>query len=118
MRVILAVAAIVLLGIALAAAYVGYRGHYCTAPQSIPQTSARVIRTAIQQWQAMNNSSGCPTIEQLVADKQLDTEWPTRDPWAQPYRLQCTAGEVTVSSAGPDRRFGTNDDIIVPRPLR
>ena len=39
-----------------------------------------------------------------------------RDPWGRELRLSCTtssaADDVTVTSAGPDRIFGTADDIV------
>ena len=36
------------------------------------ETGARIVRTAIQQWQAANNETSCPTMSQLVQEKQLD----------------------------------------------
>jgi general secretion pathway protein G len=33
------------------------------------------------------------------------------DPWRQPYRYSLTNGAVVLSSAGPDRRPGTPDDL-------
>jgi general secretion pathway protein G len=30
------------------------------------ETGARIVRTAVQQWQAANNETSCPTISQLV----------------------------------------------------
>jgi general secretion pathway protein G len=78
------------------------------------KTGARVIRTAIQNWQATSNETSCPTISQLVQEKQLDPGQNNNDPWGQPYVLQCTEDEVIVTSAGPDKKAGTRDDIRVP----
>jgi general secretion pathway protein G len=78
------------------------------------KTGARVIRTAIQNWQATSNETSCPTISQLVQEKQLDPGQNNNDPWGQPYVLQCTEDEVIVSSGGPDKKAGTKDDIRVP----
>jgi general secretion pathway protein G len=78
------------------------------------KTGARVIRTAIQNWQATSNETTCPTISQLVQEKQLDPGQNNNDPWGQPYVLQCTEDEVIVSSGGPDKKAGTKDDIRVP----
>ncbi|HEY6559786.1 MAG TPA: type II secretion system protein [Polyangiaceae bacterium] len=78
------------------------------------KTGARVIRTAIQNWQATSNESTCPTISQLVQEKQLDPGQNNNDPWGQPFVLQCSDDEVIVSSAGPDKKAGTKDDIRVP----
>ena len=34
------------------------------------------------------------------------------DPWGSPFRCQVRQNVCTVSSAGPDRVFGTEDDIV------
>lgn len=79
------------------------------------ETGARVIRQATQSWQASNNETNCPTISQLVQDKQLDPGANTNDPWGQPFQITCTDGEVTVASTGPDKKKGTKDDVKVPK---
>ena len=79
------------------------------------ETGARIVRSAIQQWQAANNENSCPTISQLVQEKQLDPGQSTNDSWNQPYTLNCTDDEVVVSSNGPDKKKGTKDDISVPK---
>lgn len=84
------------------------------AQRTQAKTGARVIRTAIQQWQAVNNETTCPTISQLVQEKHLDPGQSTNDPWGQPYTLNCPGDEVTVISPGPDKKKGTKDDIAVP----
>jgi general secretion pathway protein G len=79
------------------------------------EAGARTIRMAVQQWQAANNETSCPTISQLIQDKQLDTGQNTNDPWGQAYNLSCTDDEVTVTSNGPDKKKGGKDDISVPK---
>jgi general secretion pathway protein G len=79
------------------------------------ETGARVVRTAVQQWQAANNETSCPTISQLVQEKQLDPGQSTKDSWNQDFTLNCTDDEVIVSSNGPDKKKGTKDDIVVPK---
>src|SRR5512146_2224848 len=79
------------------------------------ETGARVIRGAIQNWQRTNNESTCPTVAQLVQEKELDSAQNNDDPWAQPYILQCTDDDVIVASNGPDKKRGTPDDIRVPK---
>jgi len=79
------------------------------------ETGARTIRMAVQQWQAANNETSCPTVSQLIQDKQLDTGQNTNDPWGQAYNLNCSDDEVTVLSNGPDKKKGTKDDISVPK---
>jgi len=36
----------------------------------------------------------------------------TFDPWGMAYRFDCNGKQLTVSSAGPDRTYGTADDIV------
>ena len=79
------------------------------------ETGARTIRMAIQQWQAANNETSCPTVSQLIQDKQLDSGQNTNDPWGQAYNLNCSDDEVTVTSNGPDKKKGGKDDIQVPK---
>ena len=79
------------------------------------EAGARTIRMAVQQWQAANNETSCPTVSQLIQDKQLDTGQNTNDPWGNAYSLNCTDDEVTVISSGPDKKKGTKDDIAVPK---
>ena len=79
------------------------------------EAGARTIRMAVQQWQAANNETSCPTVSQLIQDKQLDTGQNTNDPWGQAYNLNCSDDEVTVTSNGPDKKKGGKDDIQVPK---
>jgi general secretion pathway protein G len=79
------------------------------------EAGARTIRMAVQQWQAANNETSCPTVSQLIQDKQLDTGQNTNDPWGQAYTLNCSDDEVTVTSNGPDKKKGGKDDISVPK---
>jgi general secretion pathway protein G len=79
------------------------------------ETGARIVRTAIQQWQAANNETSCPTMSQLVQEKQLDPGQSTKDSWNQDFTLTCTDDEVIISSNGPDKKKGTKDDIVVPK---
>ncbi len=78
------------------------------------RTNARMIRTAIMDWQRVNNESGCPTMSQLVQEKHIDSAAQTDDPWGQAYVLNCTEDDVYVKSSGPDKKKGSKDDIQVP----
>jgi len=76
-------------------------------------TGARVIRGAAQNWQMTND--GCPTISQLIQDKQLDKAQDTNDPWGGDYTIVCTDDDVVVTSDGADKKKGSADDISVPK---
>jgi general secretion pathway protein G len=79
------------------------------------EANARTIRTAVQSWQAMSNESTCPSMNDLVASKNIDSASNTKDPWGEDYQLTCPDGEVVVTSGGPDKKRGTSDDISVPK---
>jgi general secretion pathway protein G len=77
---------------------------------------ARVIRSAVSQWQlAENDYATGPTVSQLVQDKQLDAGQESNDPWGQPFEITCGDDEVTVASTGPDKQAGNADDIVIPK---
>lgn len=78
-------------------------------------TGARVIRGAAQNWQMTND--GCPTISQLIQDKQLDKAQDTNDPWGGDYTIVCTDDDIVVTSDGPDKKKGTTDDVAVPKAI-
>jgi len=40
------------------------------------------------------------------------------DPWGTPLSIRESSGSVIITSAGPDRKFGTSDDIIETRSLQ
>jgi general secretion pathway protein G len=79
-------------------------------------TGARVIRSAVSQWQlAENEYSVCPTVSQLMDDKQLDSGQNSQDPWGQDFQIACVDDEVVVTSFGPDKKLGSSDDITIPK---
>lgn len=53
-------------------------------------------------------------------DSWLDSEYPQRadrvDSWGTPYVAEVNSSTVQVQSAGPDRVFGTPDDILSEEP--
>ena len=73
--------------------------------------SAGVIKTAAQQYMHLDSPSGtCPTIKELVDGKHLD-KGKTEDPWGTPFKIQCDGDEISVVSAGRDRKENTPDDV-------
>ena len=69
---------------------------------------AATVRQAARAFEL--DEGRCPSMEQLLSSAALDEEARTVDPWDTPFRLECSDGP-RVSSAGPDREFGTEDDI-------
>jgi general secretion pathway protein G len=87
---------------------------YNKAQVDAANNSARGVRDAVIRWKA-TGGEGCPTVSQLVQDKQIDTASKVDDPWGSAYKIACTEDEVIVSSAGPDKKEGTADDISIPK---
>ncbi len=59
----------------------------------------------------------CPTPEQLVASGLVRRNSSIRDRWESPFRVECSEpGDIVVISAGPDRAFGTHDDLSTRAP--
>ncbi|MCU0654949.1 MAG: type II secretion system protein GspG [Polyangiaceae bacterium] len=79
------------------------------------ETNAREIRNAVQRWRGLRGGSDCPSISQLVQDKEIDSASKTDDAWGSPYKIACTEDDVIVSSPGPDKKEGSADDIVVPK---
>lgn len=86
---------------------------YKETQRKTAKTTARNIRQIAIQFMALDGAAeGCPTVESLIAAKQLDAAGDTKDPWGEPYKISCSADDVTVSSTGPDKK-ASDDDIIV-----
>lgn len=84
-------------------------------PNELTEISIRVIRNGVQQWQATNEVTSCPTMSELQRELHVDRSESGLDPWGHPYTFVCADDEVTVSSDGADGVHGTPDDITVPR---
>ena len=85
------------------------------AQEDTALNSAREIRNAVVRWRATRGGDDCPTVAQLVSDKEIDTASKVDDPWGSPFKIACTPDEVTVSSLGRDKKEGTKDDLSVPK---
>ncbi len=76
-------------------------------------TTARNIRQVTTTGVALKSGGDCPTVQTLIAAKELDSAGDTEDPWGQPYNIVCEGDDITVTSPGPDKKDGTEDDIVV-----
>lgn len=60
------------------------------------------------------------SFQRRELDSWLDSEYPERadrvDSWGTPYVAEVNRSTVQVQSAGPDRTFGTLDDILSEEP--
>jgi len=74
----------------------------------------KAARDATAQFM-MDNGNNCPRgIDELVSQKYLDRN-NVKDPWGKELIFRCPASGdsvgADVSSAGPDKKEGTPDDI-------
>lgn len=65
------------------------------------------IAAAVEGY--MLDNSDCPSVEDLVEDKQIKKA--VKDPWGNGFKIECDGDNVTVTSAGKDEQFGSEDDV-------
>lgn len=84
-----------------------------------------VLKAALNQYRATyGHYPGGSALAQIAALRGnnprkiyfLDLDNAFIDPWGTAYRVELDGTNVEVSSAGPDRRFGTADDRTTREP--
>jgi hypothetical protein len=81
------------------------------------RTQCNAIRSAMILYQDSHPRGACPTVVQLKTDGDLDPSFSATDPWGSSFKTQCTReNDVVCSSPGPDRTWGTSDDMREPPP--
>lgn len=55
----------------------------------------------------------CPTLNDVFGEDVASTA-KSRDQWGTPFSIVCSDRTITIVSAGPDTRLGTEDDISTP----
>jgi hypothetical protein len=88
--------------------------HYETASRSLPNCPWSCMTAELEKYGLWN-----PTVEYVDHDRPV-TEYvphiPHRDPWGCRYAFDIRGERAfSLTSSGPDRRFGTDDDIRVDR---
>jgi general secretion pathway protein G len=76
--------------------------------------NAREIRNAVTRYRSRGTDT-CPTMTQLVSEKEIDSASKLDDPWGSAYKIECAEDEVYVLSPGPDKKENTADDISIPK---
>lgn len=73
------------------------------------------IRKALIIYHKVHDSCLAPSqfTEYLKQEFRSVVKDPTLDPWERPYRYSLIAGGFQIESSGPDRRFGTTDDLRI-----
>lgn len=108
--IVVAIIAMVSGGVAIVAI-----GQMTRARLTQAETDARQIRATVQTYFLTENTSDCPSMNDLLAANLLDDASKTTDPWGHEWAISCSYDRVTVSSTGPDGAPRTPDDISVPR---
>lgn len=109
---------VVLSIIALLASVIGIAvyGHLMKARIDTTRQSALRIRQTVILYR-MDRGDECPTVDQLRAAELIDSAAKLTDAWDQPFVVKCgERGEVHVASSGPDKKHGSEDDILAPEP--
>ena len=107
---------ITIIGVLTAAISVGVMKAKKTADIGTAKTACNSVKSATLLWKNAHPDQDCPTVEQLKTERFLDRGFVPKDSWGNPYKISCDVDEITCSTAGPDRKEGTEDDIIVPQP--
>ena len=76
------------------------------------QTTERVADALEASVTWATTHDGCPGIDELGVERD--------DAWGTPMQIRCTDLQLMVVAAGPDRAFGTADDLATsqPRPAK
>jgi general secretion pathway protein G len=109
------VVVISLIGLLTAAIAVGVMKTFNEGRIKTATIACHELRTAVQTHFVNHpEESDCPTPAKMQEAHELDAAMSLRDPWGTPYALECQADEVVAISAGPDKAFGTEDDLRAP----
>lgn len=73
------------------------------------RTDAQTIRSAVELY--LTSSTSCPSVEDLVRERILNSSTKTKDAWDHDFVIECNGNDITVSSNGPDGQAGSEDDI-------
>lgn len=102
-------------GALLATVFVLFRSCGCIPKTEQARADMHIIQPIAEKWRAGHSPDACPTVATLQLEGALSTATTCRDPWDHDFRIWCRPEQaVSLSSAGPDGRFGTDDDIVTP----
>src|SRR5579859_2523867 len=101
---------ITIIGVLTAAISVGVMAAKKKADIGTARTACNSVRSAVLLWKNGHPNEDCPTVDQLKQEKLLDTGFSKTDAWGNSFKLDCQADEIVCTTAGPDRKEGTDDD--------
>jgi len=85
------------------------RYDFCMPAVAIAQGTVGAYADAYRRWSADHRGTPCPTALSDLEGYAGGAS--TQDPWARPYVVRCSPSAFEVLSSGPDRQFGTADDL-------
>ena len=103
------------LGIVLALSLLSCDARFKAAQQKQAQIDVQALASAAEVYRVDHSKEPCPTVEKLRTTNTISEASKLTDPWDTTYRLVCTDTDVTATSAGPDKTFGTADDVSSPK---
>ncbi len=99
-----------IIGILLAAGLATYSTVQNTAMKKAAQIELRQYQIAIQAFKV--DSGTVPLSTRELLESGYITKELLTDPWNTEYRIEeSSENTIKIISAGPDKRFGTKDDI-------
>jgi len=107
---------VAILGTLAAVVMVGFRGRGEKARIGAARASIDAIGTAIRLYEvdcgrypgaltALESNDGAPNWDGPYVEKALV------DPWGTPFQYSVQGNGYKISSAGPDKAFGSGDDL-------
>lgn len=75
-------------------------------------TIVHQISNAYQLYSTQNQNPCPPSVDELVSQKMISKH--PKDPWGEELIIRCPGDgnrDVDVTSKGPDRKEGTQDDV-------
>ena len=81
------------------------------AKKRATEMEMRGIIAAIYNYRLANYS--LPNSLKVLVDEGYIKSEALKDEWGTDYKFSLVNNEITVVSAGPDRKFGTKDDITL-----
>ena len=106
--------AVLALGVSASGLWWAESSNASESAESSSHSDANQIQIAAQGYRGQH-SEGCPTLSLLEEEHFLDRAAREDDAWGNRFRVHCDGDQVSVSSAGPDGKANTSDDIRAPR---
>lgn len=104
---------VVIMAMVAAAAGVSVMNAKADADKKTAGTEVHNLGQVGEAYLLQDPKAECPTMATLRESRLLRRGSTGEDPWGTDYQLSCEDGEINVRSAGPDREFGTDDDIAL-----